>query len=883
MRGSGFDDDGFWVEPVADVSAQKHEEEGPGLAELKRREAFVKASELEAEKALASVGREDAAPDEVAAESEKKKRRETFLKEDLEEQKALRSRASADSLVSTLKLVTQGLGAEHAAATRRGAAAYDKYVANTPPEAAAEANLAPRKMLAKVPWTGRLAPLTKGVSERRPSGPPPMPSSISPSATRRASAAAGRRAAGALPPGSRPSDRAQARARARAAAEARLQPSGWHRSWRLRQALAMAPGLPQDKPPMPPLPESAKVTARARAPTLASSTDSDEVSVSTLASSTDSDEVSVDSPRDAATTSVTVGDTDPWDQVGVTGNEPGNMRLKDILRIYSEIFAKGGDQRALETIDRWIPPGMEGEDSWVGEDKGVRRLRRIPSLFDGAGVGPEVRARGAGSRYTWRCTYPSEQEKRKSGMLRTDPLKGKLVVILEGDGVPPMIQGKGGQRIDAERQLDAHLIGKVGRVVGLVKEPIRGSSAHEISYIPSHPGQSWHSDAANKFIGRDPLEVTNENIDAPPRVTANKTVKLERGGETDPNKLAFLIFELVETKPVETEGEPDVATSPALDVATSPAPDATLVRTGSGIEMQEFSMPEQVGDGGSQSPPAGPDTDSPKLQQGKDKEWAQMDGEERDAVGQLGWTSETWDLGEDGTPFETPWNELGADRQGAARRLGMTPEEFNEAAKAKEQRLENLETFDDMWDKVELAWGERPETATGAKIALPDTYAVGEAVEVYSDRAKEWVAATVTEKYDDRAEITVAYESNGKRIMKRMFIASLDLRKAMWTKEWSLGQFEYWRNSRTEETQREKPEGLTKDQWRRGTTLVAHRQAQAERAHDKQMKTKKKRGGGRRRRPKKKGPAWRPYLRGLTRRSLPRAMYRRASRMTMVK
>eukprot|EP01045_Picozoa_sp_COSAG04_P037702 COSAG04_NODE_9758_length_834_cov_1.678912_1_plen_188_part_10 len=59
------------------------------------------------------------------------------------------------------------------------------------------------------------------------------------------------------------------------------------------------------------------------------------------------------------------------------------------------------------------------------------------------------------------------------------------------------------------------------------------------------------------------------------------------------------------------------------------------------------------------------------------KEFGQMEANEQDAVIQLGWTAESWDLGED-TPFETAWEKLGAARQEAAGRLGMAPAEFGE-------------------------------------------------------------------------------------------------------------------------------------------------------------------------------------------------------------
>ena len=65
-------------------------------------------------------------------------------------------------------------------------------------------------------------------------------------------------------------------------------------------------------------------------------------------------------------------------------------------------------------------------------------------------------------------------------------------------------------------------------------------------------------------------------------------------------------------------------------------------------------------------------------QPAKLKEFGQMEADEQDSVIQLGWTAESWDLGEDNSPFETAWEELGAARQEAAGRLGMAPAEFGE-------------------------------------------------------------------------------------------------------------------------------------------------------------------------------------------------------------
>ena len=64
---------------------------------------------------------------------------------------------------------------------------------------------------------------------------------------------------------------------------------------------------------------------------------------------------------------------------------------------------------------------------------------------------------------------------------------------------------------------------------------------------------------------------------------------------------------------------------------------------------------------------------------GKDKGWAQMEDDERAAVVRLGWSAQSWELGEDGTPFETPWAELGAARQEAAGRLGYGSGDFGES------------------------------------------------------------------------------------------------------------------------------------------------------------------------------------------------------------
>ena len=76
-----------------------------------------------------------------------------------------------------------------------------------------------------------------------------------------------------------------------------------------------------------------------------------------------------------------------------------------------------------------------------------------------------------------------------------------------------------------------------------------------------------------------------------------------------------------------------------------------------------------------------------------------MEADKRAAVLLLGWTEDSWNLGEDNSPFEIAWGELGEARQEAARRLGMEeekwrapppaapePEPADEEAKAMAQR-----------------------------------------------------------------------------------------------------------------------------------------------------------------------------------------------------
>ena len=89
---------------------------------------------------------------------------------------------------------------------------------------------------------------------------------------------------------------------------------------------------------------------------------------------------------------------------------------------------------------------------------------------------------------------------------------------------------------------------------------------------------------------------------------------------------------------------------------------------------------------------------------GCDKEWSQMTSAERDAVCNLGWTRESWDAGDDGTPFDTAWQMLSPAQKRAAELLSYSPRDFGGGDAAPQPADDNwVEGYDEFAAAAELA------------------------------------------------------------------------------------------------------------------------------------------------------------------------------------
>ena len=81
-----------------------------------------------------------------------------------------------------------------------------------------------------------------------------------------------------------------------------------------------------------------------------------------------------------------------------------------------------------------------------------------------------------------------------------------------------------------------------------------------------------------------------------------------------------------------------------------------------------------------------------------------MTSAERDAVCNLGWTRETWDAGDDDTPFDTAWQKLSPAQKRAAELLSYSPRDFGGGDAAPQPADDNwVEGYDEFAAAAELA------------------------------------------------------------------------------------------------------------------------------------------------------------------------------------
>ena len=81
-----------------------------------------------------------------------------------------------------------------------------------------------------------------------------------------------------------------------------------------------------------------------------------------------------------------------------------------------------------------------------------------------------------------------------------------------------------------------------------------------------------------------------------------------------------------------------------------------------------------------------------------------MTSAERDAVCNLGWTRESWDAGDDGTPFDTAWQMLSPAQKRAAELLSYSPRDFGGGDAAPQPADDNwVEGYDEFAAAAELA------------------------------------------------------------------------------------------------------------------------------------------------------------------------------------
>ena len=81
-----------------------------------------------------------------------------------------------------------------------------------------------------------------------------------------------------------------------------------------------------------------------------------------------------------------------------------------------------------------------------------------------------------------------------------------------------------------------------------------------------------------------------------------------------------------------------------------------------------------------------------------------MTSAERDAVCNLGWTRESWDAGDDSTPFDTAWQMLSPAQKRAAELLSYSPRDFGGGDAAPQPADDNwVEGYDEFAAAAELA------------------------------------------------------------------------------------------------------------------------------------------------------------------------------------
>jgi hypothetical protein len=159
--------------------------------------------------------------------------------------------------------------------------------------------------------------------------------------------------------------------------------------------------------------------------------------------------------------------------------------------------------------------------------------------------------------------------------------------------------------------------------------------------------QLWSAFSAEQLdaatlMGFDETDFSHEQHDAGQQQLLESPAAKPEAPQVDRSEKSHVSFTL--------EPKPEPVTEPELEPEREPEPSLS----------PQFSEPRSGPD--TLDPPADTieDTTATPLV-GKDKSWDDMKSAEQSAVVNLGWDQASWDLGEEATPFLTPWERLGAE------------------------------------------------------------------------------------------------------------------------------------------------------------------------------------------------------------------------------